>query len=883
MSEALRILVVEDNPADADLIREMLPHTGPASFQVESAARLAETLTRLQSGGIDLVLLDLGLPDSQGLPTLRRLHAAAPNVPVIILTGTDDHELDTAAVQAGAQDYLVKGQINENLLVRSIRYALERHAAAVALRESEQHFSQMFHSSPVAMSLSTLKEGRYLDVNAECLKMFGGSREEVIGHTASELGFWVHPEQRFAIMAAIKDHGTVRNVEFDIRTKSGQIRHLLWSVHRMDIGGESCLLGSALDITERKQAEEMLRVTQFTMEHSADAIFWLKPDASFVRVNQSACQLVGYSRGELLTMSAQDLSPAHPPAVWPEHWQELHRKKVLTFEAELRAKDGHMIPVEVTANYMRFENQEFNCAFIRDISERKQKTDELRWKTAFLEALVHSSVDGITVVDNQGKKIFQNQRVADLWKIPPDIAGNPDDRVQFQFAMEQTKDPADFAEKSRRIVSSADPYPNDEFELKDGMVLDRHTYLVRDHEGKSFGRVWIFHDVTKTRQLEAQYRQAQKMEAIGTLAGGIAHDFNNILAAMFGFAYLLQQDTADNRLAQESVEEILKAAKRAKDLVQQILTFGRQREQKRQVMRMDTVVKEATKFLRASLPAQIKIELDLAADTPAVLADPTQIYQVTMNLATNALHAMEAKPGQLTVKLDPFLPDHEFIEAHAGLRPEKYARLTIADTGTGMDSNILEHIFEPFFTTKPVGKGTGLGLAVVHGIVQSHEGVITVESEVGQGTTFCLYFPAQLQPETMIAANTGQLPLGRGQRVLLLDDETALTVMFGKLLRRLSYEVISTNSASEAIRFVRESPTQFDLVITDLNMPEFDGLEVARQVRKIRPNLPVVLASGYSSFLTAEILREAGICELLEKPVALPALAEVVHRNVLRS
>jgi CheY-like chemotaxis protein len=195
----------------------------------------------------------------------------------------------------------------------------------------------------------------------------------------------------------------------------------------------------------------------------------------------------------------------------------------------------------------------------------------------------------------------------------------------------------------------------------------------------------------------------------------------------------------------------------------------------------------------------------------------------------------------------------------------------------------LEHIFEPFFTTKPVGKGTGLGLAVVHGIVQSHEGVITVESEVGQGTTFCLYFPAQLQPETMIAANTGQLPLGRGQRVLLLDDETALTVMFGKLLRRLSYEVISTNSASEAIRFVRESPTQFDLVITDLNMPEFDGLEVARQVRKIRPNLPVVLASGYSSFLTAEILREAGICELLEKPVALPALAEVVHRNVLRS
>ena len=218
-------------------------------------------------------------------------------------------------------------------------------------------------------------------------------------------------------------------------------------------------------------------------------------------------------------------------------------------------------------------------------------------------------------------------------------------------------------------------------------------------------------------------------------------------AAIYGYAYLLQQDAHGNREAEDSVGELLKAADRAKDLVRQILTFSRQHEQKPQVIQLETVVKEAIKFLRASLPAQIRIDLNLATDVPAVLADPTQIYQVTINLATNALHAMEGRSGQLTVGLAAFLPDDEFIQMHPDFRIARYARLTVADTGHGMDAKTLERIFEPFFTTKPVGKGTGLGLAVVHGIVQSHGGVITVESTVGQGTTFQLYFPSQASGE----------------------------------------------------------------------------------------------------------------------------------------
>jgi PAS domain S-box-containing protein len=415
---------------------------------------------------------------------------------------------------------------------------------------------------------------------------------------------------------------------------------------------------------------------------------------------------------------------------------------------------------------------------------------------------------------------------------------------------------------------------------KDGRFYTEDMTItpVLSQNGEITHFIAIQQDVTERKLLEKKLQQAQKMESIGTLAGGIAHDFNNILAAMVGYCELLQQDTAGNPAAQEDAAEILKAASRAKDLVQQILTFSRQGEQTRQDIQLQPVVKEATKFLRASLPAQIKIELNLAVGAPAVLADPTQIYQVTMNLATNALHAMEGRPGRLTVNLDSFLPDREFIRTHPEFQPVEYARLSVADTGHGMDAKTLERIFEPFFTTKPAGKGTGLGLAVVHGIVQSHAGLITVESHLGRGTTFCLHFPARPRNGIRTDGVTDSVPYGRGQMVLLVDDEKTLTAMFQKMLSRLNYRVTTTNHAREAIQLFHDNAERFDLVISDLTMPEFSGLEVARQLHRIRPDVPVILASGYAASLNKDALREAGICELLYKPVTLPALATAVHR-----
>jgi PAS domain S-box-containing protein len=415
---------------------------------------------------------------------------------------------------------------------------------------------------------------------------------------------------------------------------------------------------------------------------------------------------------------------------------------------------------------------------------------------------------------------------------------------------------------------------------KDGTFFEEEATIspIRDAQGTIINFVSVKRDVTHELELESRFRQAQKMEAIGTLAGGIAHDFNNILAAAFGYAYLLQQDTEGNSAAQESVVEILKSLGRAKDLVQQILTFSRKREQNRQIIPLDTVVKEAARFLRASLPAEIELGVNLATDTPPVLADATQIYQVIVNLGTNALHAMENRPGRLTVTLQSFKPDAAFVHAHPDARPGTFASLTVADTGQGMDANILEHIYEPFFTTKPVGKGTGLGLAVVHGIMKSHEGFITVESKVGEGTTFCLYFPGQTQPVTPTDASHSLLPSGNGQNILLVDDEPAVATSVQRLLARLNYEVTICHNAQGALDLCRQNPTHFDLLITDLTMPDLNGIAIARQVHSLRPNLPILLFSGYAPDLDPESLAAIGIRGRLVKPVALANLATVVKQ-----
>jgi len=380
------------------------------------------------------------------------------------------------------------------------------------------------------------------------------------------------------------------------------------------------------------------------------------------------------------------------------------------------------------------------------------------------------------------------------------------------------------------------------------------------------------------RQLEEQLRQAQKMEAIGTLAGGVAHDFNNILAIINGYTELLKLSLADQPKFNEHLNAVATAGARAAGLVRQILTFSRQEQTQREHMQLTPVIEEAVKFLRATIPSTIEINLRLAANAPAVLADATEVHQIVMNLGTNAWHAMRGRAGKLDVELEPFTVDHELAAHTPQLQKGRYARLTVSDSGDGMDQATLSRIFEPFFTTKVAGEGTGLGLSVVHGIMQSHDGAITVYSEPHVGTTFRLYFPAHLIEGPAAENQTAATPSGSGERVLFVDDEAPLARLGKAILEGLNYSVDARTDVMEALELIRTEPGRFDLVIADQTMPSMTGIDLARHIRLIRPDLPVILTTGYIGQLKIEQLRPMGIRELLPKPATIRTLGEAVHR-----
>ncbi len=377
-------------------------------------------------------------------------------------------------------------------------------------------------------------------------------------------------------------------------------------------------------------------------------------------------------------------------------------------------------------------------------------------------------------------------------------------------------------------------------------------------------------------RLEGRLRQAQKMEALGTLAGGIAHDFNNVLAAIRGNTSLALEDLPPDSPALTSLHEIKRSATRAADLVRQILAFSRQEAAQRRPIALEPVVEEALKLLRATLPSSIEMRSEFAPDLPNVLADATQIHQVIMNLGVNAAQAIDARPGIIHVQVDSVIVSSDAAGRKVALDPGFYVRVRVSDDGCGIDESMLERVYDPFFTTNPAGQGTGLGLSVVHGIMLTHEGSISIESRPGEGTTVTLCFPAAQEiaaadPGTAMAA-----PHGEGEHILYIDDEEALVFLAERALRRLGYQVTGCVDPSQALNLFRAHPLTFDFVVTDLSMPGMSGRDVARELLQIRPDVPIVLTSGYVRPEDVQSARRLGIHDVILKPHSIDDLARVV-------
>jgi len=377
---------------------------------------------------------------------------------------------------------------------------------------------------------------------------------------------------------------------------------------------------------------------------------------------------------------------------------------------------------------------------------------------------------------------------------------------------------------------------------------------------------------------EKRYRQAQKMEAIGTLAGGIAHDFNNILAAIIGYTELTRLNMPKDSIPHQRLSRVIVACNRAKDLVMQILTFSRQSEQNIEPLQISIVVKEVLKLLRATLPVNIQIRKKIMARDSMVMADTVQVHQLLMNLCTNSYHAMREKGGILEVNLSDADVDEKEASEYHELKPGAYVKLTVKDNGQGMDKEVMDRIFDPFFTTKPTGEGTGMGLSVVHGIIKSFNGVITVDSKPGKGTIFSVFFPRILcEPKSNNDKdNEDEIPQGKGH-ILLVDDEKDIVTMQELLLKHIGYNVTAKTCSKEAFKCFKNKPDSFDIVITDQMMPGMTGLNLSKKILDIRPDIPIILCTGYSELVNQEMAIQSGIKKFLLKPVDSNFLAHTIY------
>ena len=525
----------------------------------------------------------------------------------------------------------------------------------------------------------------------------------------------------------------------------------------------------------------------------------------------------------------------------------------------------------------------------RILRQKRAAAKALGDSLSTLNATFDSISDGVLVVDLKGRVTNLNQRFLELWGIPSELPNHERDEVLLSYVIRQLKDPAAFIARVKSLYAHPEKSSSDLIEFSDGRVFERDSRPQRDGS-KIVGRVWSFRDISRRvaaerekHHLVDQLAQSQKMEAIGTLAGGIAHDFNNILTGVLGYAELARARLPASHPSSEDLVHVLGAGERARVLVRRILTFSRKHKPEKQAVSLKPVIREILKLLRATIPASIEIHAEFQEADDCVLADAAQIHQSLLNLATNAVHAMAGGPGTLNVSLKNITGSPQFARENPHLLTGEWVRVSVSDTGHGMDPVTLRRIFEPFYTTKQPGEGTGLGLAVVHGIVTAHGGVVTVESAPGKGSTFRFYFPlTQMpaeKPADKILPSAIAVPHGHGEHVLIVEDETAVAEVARNFLTSLGYKPTVCLSPEQALEELRVNPSDYAAVLTDLSMPRMTGLDLIRRIHTQEPGLPCVLCTGFVvSASTEKEATQLGVRDVVTKPFSRQDLGLALDR-----
>jgi two-component system cell cycle sensor histidine kinase/response regulator CckA len=731
--QPLRYVHIEDKEADAALVQRALLAGGydPRVQRVETADELAAAL---QQPGWDLVLADWSLPRFSAKAALDKMAGLAVDLPVIIVSGTVGEETAVDAMKAGAHNYVMKDRLVR--LVPAVQQALREAVERKTFRQVEEALARSKERQELATRAADIGMWDWnipkneLVWDDQMFALYGVKRDDFGGNYDAWLSR-VHPDDRTrcdkAIQQALRNE-KLYDIEFRVQRPDGTLRVIkadglvAWDTQ----GSPLRLMGVNYDITERKRAEDRLRLSEFSIDRAGEAIYWIDPFARILDVNDAACAMLGYVKEELCAMTVHDIAPDLQADVWPAHWMEVKRRGAFVFEGLHRAKDGRIIPIEMSVNYLCYDGQEYNCAFVRNITERKRTEAALR-------------------------------------------------------------------------------------------------------------------------RAQAQLIQAQKMEAIGRLAGGIAHDFNNLLTVINGHSDVLLADLTVPDRVRKSIEQVQDAGRRAAGLTRQLLVFSRQQVVQLQLVDLNQIVTAMQKLLARLIGADIRIRLDLDNSLDRIMADPSQVEQIVMNLTVNARDSMP-RGGDLVLETRNVELDAAFFEQQGMVStPGPYCMLSMRDTGMGMDEQTAGRVFEPFFTTKDPGKGTGLGLATVYGIVRQSQGVITLSTQLGQGATFRIYFPrdkAATRQDVATASEPAATSGGR-ETILLIEDHPLVRELVKVVLSSRGYTVLEAGDGKAALDISSGHQGEIHLVLSDVILPGERGPIVVDRLRAIRRGMKALFMSGY--------------------------------------
>jgi PAS domain S-box-containing protein len=723
-----------------------------------------------------------------------------------------------------------------------IRNVGESRTAQFRLMESENRYRSLLDRS--LQGTLILQDYHVVYANEAVARIAGFSVDELLELSPEDLTRRVHPADRDMVWGRLRDRlenkPAPSHYECRFISRDGDIRWIEIFSSRLEYRGKPAVQASIVDITERKNAEEALHVEKAYLEelfeNAPESIVLVDNDSRVLRANDEFVRTFGYSMEDLLGKSVDELIA---PQELREEAQTITRRisqgERVYVETVRQRRDGTRLNVSIVGNPIMVAGKQVGVYGIyRDISERKSMEEKYR-------VLVENATDAIVIVQNDLIK-FHNPKLETVLGLAAEELTDhsffncvhPDDRERV-------------SEVYRRWLLGEEPTSTISVRTlhRNGDVLWGEVNAVRILWDEQPALLCFIRDISTEKRLGAQLQQAQKMEAIGTLAGGVAHDFNNLLQAVLGYADLLVLNRSEDDYGYRELQGIRSAALRASVLTQQLLTFSRKVESKLRPVDLNNEVRQVHELLVRTIPKMITIKLKLEKYLRTVNADPTQIGQALMNLAVNAKDAMP-DGGTLTMETENVTLDERFCKSHVGARPGDHVKLSVTDTGLGMDRETRAHIFEPFYTRKPMGTGTGLGLAMVYGIVKSHMGYITCESGRGKGTRFDMYLPVIEQDAALEETAEEPVPRGGNETILIIDDEKLIRDLGEKALNKFGYMVITAPDGESALKLYSREWERIDLIILDLIMPRMSGNLCFEEIMRVNPNARVIIASGYS-------------------------------------